>query len=326
MRRAILAVSLVTCLLVVAGATLFWYVLHEYRSPGPLEHAAVVTVPKGAGVAEIAARLKAEDIIRSARVFELGVRFDGDGAVLQAGEYELPPSISARDIAQMLRAGEVLVRRFTIPEGLTSAQIVEIINRTEGLTGEIERVPPEGALLPETYHFIAGDTREDILQRMMSAMDATLGKLWAQRVGDLPLASKEEALILASIVERETAVADERPRVAAVFMNRLRSGMRLQADPTVVYGVNGHHGPLDRPLRRSDLDRPTPYNTYLIDGLPPGPIGNPGRAAIEAVVNPANSDDLYFVADGTGGHAFASTLQEHNRNVARWRNHRRNSN
>jgi len=326
MRRAILTVSLVVLVSALAGVALFSFVQHKYRAPGPLQSTAVVSVPKGAGVAEIAARLEADGIIGSALVFELGVRFDGDGAVLQAGEYELPPGSSARDVAQFMRAGKVLVRRFTIPEGLTSAQVVASINGTEGLSGEIAQVPPEGTLLPETYHFIAGDTREDVLQRMTSAMDETVSELWSQRDEGLPLASKEEVVTLASIVERETAVPSERPRVAAVFINRLRVGMRLQADPTVVYGVNGDRGPLDRPLRRSDLDLPTPYNTYQIDGLPPGPIGNPGREAIAAVVNPAKTDDLYFVANGAGGHAFAKTLREHNRNVARWRSHRRNSN
>jgi UPF0755 protein len=224
-----------------------------------------------------------------------------------------------RGAVEILRKGDTVVRRVTIPEGLSSHQVVALLLQTPGLRGEVAEAPAEGTLLPETYHFSYGDERAVLLARMAEAMNTTLAKLWPKRDQGLPFASPDEARSLAAMVEKETSLAEERPRVAGVFINRLRRGMRLQSDPTVVYGLTGGARPLGRALSREDLDRPTPYNTYRIGGLPPGPIANPGRAAIWAVLHPMVSNELYFVADGTGGHAFAATFAQHRRNVRRWR-------
>jgi UPF0755 protein len=221
-------------------------------------------------------------------------------------------------VLSLLREGRTVVRHLTIPEGLTTVEILALLDDAPGLSGD--RSPPaEGTLLPETYNYSWGDSRAGMMARMQKAMAETLAKLWASRAAGLPLATPEAAVTLASLVEKETALAAERPRVAGVFVNRLRLGMRLQSDPTVVYALTAGKGPLGRELTRADLEVPSPYNTYRIDGLPPGPIANPGRAAIAAALQPLASRELYFVADGSGGHAFASTLEEHNRNVTRWR-------
>ena len=224
-----------------------------------------------------------------------------------------------RGALDLMASGRTVIRRFTVAEGLTTAEILQALADADGLVGEITSRPGEGDLMPDTYHYSLGDTRDSIIARMQSSMTDALNTLWAARSGDLPLNTAREALILASIVEKETGIAEERPLVASVFINRLRRGMRLQSDPTVVYAVTGGTGPLGRGLRRSELDRDHPYNTYTRAGLPPGPIANPGRDAIAAVLNPQASEFLFFVADGSGGHAFAQTLAEHNRNVARWR-------
>ncbi len=228
-----------------------------------------------------------------------------------------------RDTLELMVSGKTVARRLTLPEGLTSFEVVALVQKAEGLEGEVQAVPPEGTLLPETYHYARGETRAEVVARMGRALDQVLDELWPERAPGLPISSPEQAVVLASIVEKETAVADERPLVASVFVNRLKKGMRLQSDPTVVYGLTGGKGPLGRALTRKDLQTPSPYNTYLADGLPPGPIANPGRASIEAVLNPAKTEYLYFVADGDGGHRFAKTLAEHNRNVAQWRKRQR---
>ena len=212
-----------------------------------------------------------------------------------------------------------MARRLTVAEGLTVAEVFRLLAETEGLTGELPEPPPEGSLLPETYFYALGDDREEIVRRMRRGMRELLDELWSSRPEDLVLEDRGDLVTLASIVDKETGLADERSTVAAVFLNRLRLGMRLQSDPTVIYGLTEGNGPLDRPLTRRDWRHDSPYNTYQIDGLPPGPIGNPGRAALEAVLQPDDVDYLYFVADGTGGHAFGRTLEEHNRNVAKWR-------
>ena len=308
---ALLAAALSVCL---AG-----YLAYAYFGPGPLTGETTVVIPRGAGVAVIAAALDDAGVIRGQLPFRLGVALEGLGSQLKAGEYIFAPAISAHAVVGMLQQGKVRTRRLTVREGLTSGQVVALLEAADGLEGKIALIPSEGTLLPETYHYTLGEERRALIERMTASMQKTIDELWPARAPDLPLATPAEALILASIVEKETAVAEERTRIAAVFLNRLRTGMRLQADPTVAYAAGENGQPIERPLTFTDLQRPSPYNTYLIDGLPPGPIANPGRASLAAVLAPATSDELYFVADGTGGHAFARTLDEHNRNVARWR-------
>ncbi len=230
-----------------------------------------------------------------------------------------PVATAAPAVYDEVRAGSDTRYRIALAEGVTSWQVVEALRAAEFLTGEIPDIPDEGTLAPDSYEVVAGADRAGLLERMATVQATRLAEAWANRASDLPLETPQEALVLASIVEKETGVAEERPQVASVFVNRLRDGMRLQTDPTVIYGVTGGRGTLGRGLRRSELDRVTPYNTYQVDGLPPGPIANPGRASIEAALDPASTDYYYFVADGTGGHAFATTLDEHNRNVAEWR-------
>jgi UPF0755 protein len=311
----------VAFVLVIAAACggAAWWAFEQYRRPGPLAAETTVVIPKGADVSAIAARLADAGVIADPLIFRLGARFDESDERLRAGEYAFVPGISAREVVAKLTEGQTVVRRLTVPEGLSAAEVVALVAAADGLEGEVGPIPAEGSLLPETYHISYGDSRAELIGRMAEAMNTTLAELWEDRAPDLPLETPEEALILASIVEKETAVPEERPRVAAVFVNRLRKGMLLQSDPTVAYGLALEAGPPTRPLTFADLKKPTPYNTYLIEGLPPGPIANPGRAALEAALHPVETDELYFVADGSGGHAFAGTLEEHNRNVANWR-------
>jgi UPF0755 protein len=317
-RLAGLTAIAASALLIVAGL-LTLYGLDRLERAGPLTADTVVYIPQGSGLDAIAGRLERAGVIEEALVFRLGVHALGATRDLRAGEYLFPAALSIRDAIELLTSGGTVVRRLTLAEGLTSFEIVALITKAEALEGAAGAAPAEGSLLPETYHYARGDTRTDLVRRMGRALDRTLSELWPGRAPGLPIATPEEAVVLASIVEKETGIAGERPLVASVFVNRLKKGMRLQSDPTVVYGLTGGRGPLGRALIRKDLQTPSPYNTYLIDGLPPGPIANPGRAAIEAVLNPATSAYLYFVADGSGGHAFAKTLAEHNRNVAKWR-------
>ncbi len=304
-------------LLGLGGVGLWAY--HHYTSPGPLQTEAHVVIHPGTNSEQIAGQLAAAGVLSQPTVFRLGVRLEGSGGALRAGEYVFPPRVSPQQVVQILKAGTTVVRRLTVPEGLTSKQIIALLETTPGLTGKTPTAPPEGTLLPETYHFSYGDRREELVTRMAAAMNETLAELWAARAENLPFESMHEAVTLASIVEKEARLQQERPRIAGVFVNRLRKGMPLQADPTVIYAVSDGEGVLPRPLNRTDLQSRSPYNTYMSEGLPPGPIANPGRSAIEAVLNPAETDALFFVADGSGGHAFASTLEGHNRNVARWR-------
>lgn len=319
MRRLISLVALAATALVVGAGLLAFYVIDRFERSGPLAADTVIFIPQGSGVEAIARLLDQAGAIEDPLVFRLGVRLLRAGRELRAGEYLFAVALSNRDVIDLLRSGQTVVRRLTLAEGLTSQEIVALVERAAALEGRVDTLPPEGSLLPETYHYARGDRRGELVARMARARDELLSQLWAGRAPNLPVATPQEAVVLASIVEKETGIAGERPRVASVFVNRLNKGMRLQSDPTVVYGLTGGKGALGRALTRKDLQVPSPYNTYLIDGLPPGPIANPGRAALEAVLNPARTDFLYFVADGSGGHAFAKTLAEHNRNVAKWR-------
>lgn len=312
-----------TLVLLVAAAGGFgaWYVLHEFDAAGPQAPTGsetVVSVPLGTGLNQVASILEQNRVVRSGLIFRLGVLVNRKAGALKAGEYAIPSGASPSQIMNILIEGKSIVYKLTLAEGLTSATIIELVRGHPVLVGEVTEIPEEGSLLPETYIFDRGTTRTGLVVRMKADHTKAVDELWVGRAPNLPLATKEEAVILASIVEKETGVASERPRVAAVFVNRLRKGMKLQSDPTIIYGLT-KGVPLGRGIRQSELEKATPYNTYVILGLPPTPIANPGKASLAAVMNPAPTDDLYFVADGTGGHAFASTLEEHEANVRKWR-------
>lgn len=316
--------ALIICLsglLVVAGIALsgFYYAKDQFEREGPAEEDTVFLLERGTGLNKAAAQLEGQGLITDALIFRLALQLVDRAATLKAGEYLIPANASMVEVANILREGKSILHKLTLAEGLTSWEAMQIIAADPVLTGEVPDVPAEGALLPETYLFTRGTSRADIVAQMEAAHVEVVERLWDERAENLPITSIEEAVVLASIVEKETGVAAERPRVAAVFINRLRRGMRLQSDPTIIYGITNGQGPLGRPIRRSEIDRKTAYNTYQIDGLPPAPIANPGEASIAAVLNPPTTTDLYFVADGTGGHVFSKTLAEHNRNVAKWR-------
>jgi len=291
-----------------------------YQSAGPRSaNGAPVTVilRKGAGVSEVAADLARAGVVRSAALFIAAAEITRAAPKLKAGEYAFPSEASLAAVIHKIRTGEIVHHRITVAEGLTSQQAVDLINASDVLVGQIP-TPPEGSILPETYDVTRGEQRAAVLQKMMDARDRVVSELWAHHKPGLPFQTMDQAVTLASIVEKETALPGERPRVAAVYVNRLRTGMRLQADPTVIYGITGG-APLGRGIRESELLAPNPYNTYAVAGLPPGPIGNPGRASLAAAMDPPDTRELYFVADGTGGHAFASTYDEQAKNVVRWR-------
>ena len=300
-------------LLLLSGCLFLWAQLF---GPGP-KAMTEVTFNHGMSVAAMGRELQKNGVIGSATLFRVAARFRGHENGLQAGTYDFPAGTSLIGALSLMEQGKVVQNLITVPEGRTSAQAVRILMATPNLAGDVD-VPPEGAILPETYLYQRGETRQAVLDRMLEAGRKTLDDLWAKRAPGLPFASKEDALIMASIVERETGLASERPRVAAVFINRLRQGIRLGSDPTVIYGIT-HGEPLGRGLTRAELDTPTPWNTYTIDKLPITPIANPGKAALAATLNPAKTNDLYFVANGTGGHVFAATYEEHLANVAKWR-------
>jgi UPF0755 protein len=292
----------------------------EFDQPGPLGYPTVFVVPKGEGVRTIARRLQDEGIINDTWTFIVAARKFDLQKKIKAGEYNIKAGASIRDVLDVLVEGKSITYRITIPEGLTGYQIVERLKSNPDLAGEISEIPPEGSLLPDTYPFARGTTRLELVHRMQGEQEKFLKGLWPARAPDLPLTKPEDVLNLAAIVEREASQADERRHVAAVYLNRLKKGMLLQADPTIIYGASNGQGTLGRPILRSELeDRDNAYNTYKHKGLPPTPIANPGRAAIEAVLNPDKSKDLYFVADGSGGHVFAENLADHQRNVAKWR-------
>jgi peptidoglycan lytic transglycosylase G len=316
------ALFMLTLFTVCGLLVLYYFVKIQFDRPGPLTASTVVVIPKGEGVSGIAERLERDEVITDRGLFMTSIIYfthlRGKGA-LKAGEYEFRKNASMRQVLDTLVEGKSIDHKIAIAEGLTSQQIVERLETNPDLEGNITKIPAEGTLLPDTYRFQIGDSRQDIIERMQIGQKKFLAKMWEERDPDIVVQSPEEAVILASIVEKETSRADERPRIASVFENRLRKKMRLQSDPTIIYGLVGGKGALDHPIQQDELDRDTPYNTYKINGLPPTPIANPGRAAIEGVLKPAKTKDLYFVADGTGGHAFAPSLDEHNKNVMKWR-------
>ena len=318
MKRAALFLLILVLFVSASAVALYYWGYRTFHSPGNSEQAVRMVVPRGANLNRIAELLQEASAINMPRVFVLAARLSGEGRAIKAGEYEFAAGDSQRTILTTLTLGRTVQRHITVPEGLSVAEVLALLNNTTALNGTAS-LPSEGSLLPETYRFELGDNRNVIIRRMTKSMNDTVNSLWSKRAKGLPLDSPEQAVILASIVEKETGIPEERARVAAVFLNRIRKGMRLQSDPTVVYGITRGHRSLGRAISRKDLATDTPYNTYRISGLPPGPICNPGRDAIAAVLNPIQTDELYFVADGTGGHAFAKTLAEHNRNVVRWR-------
>ena len=313
--------AIFTVLIVISiavGAALF-FGKQRFDSEGPLAEDKVVNIPRGLGIRDIADVLQREGVIDQPYIFMGSVIALKARGELKYGEYQFSKHASIADVVDTIIEGKVVQHAFTVPEGLTSEQIVARLLESTALTGQIKEIPREGTLLPETYRFTRGMTREQIIQRMQQAHRRVLQDVWEHRMPDLPVKTPEQLVTLASIVEKETGRPDERTRVAAVFVNRLKTRMRLQSDPTIIYGLTGGKGSLGRPIQKNEIDQPTPYNTYVIDGLPPGPIANPGRASLEAAANPARTKEIYFVADGSGGHLFSDNYTEHQKNVARLR-------
>ncbi len=301
-----------------AGGAAFIYGQSALNSAGPLQQDKVVFIPRNTGTSEIAQLLQQEGVISNATFFEIS-HFLSGRKPLKAGEYLFKAAASVEDVRDVLSEGRSIQHRISLPEGLTSEQIVGRLMENDILLGEVRSIPREGSLLPDTYPFERGTTREQLLSRIEQAQRRLLQEIWSRRSPDVPVRTPNDLVILASIVEKETGRSDERTRVAAVFINRLNRGMRLESDPTIIYGLVGGKGTLGRGIAANEIRAPTPYNTYVINGLPPGPIANPGRASLEATANPSRTRDLFFVADGTGGHAFAETYEQHQRNVQRWR-------
>lgn len=301
-----------------AGLGAFGQARARFNAPGPLAADTNLVVPRGAP-AELGEALHKAGLVADAGDFRIAAAVTGFAGAgpLRASEFAFPARASLRQVLAILRTARPVQHRFTIPEGLTAAQIALLLDRADALGGPAA-VPEEGGVLPESYSYEHGMSRAAMVERAAAAMRRTLARVWAERAENLPLGNPEEMVTLASIVERETARPEERARVAGVLLNRLKRGMRLQSDPTVIYAATGGAMTGGRTLSRADLDRDNPYNTYRVAGLPPGPIGSPGLAALQAVARPMATDELYFVADGQGGHSFARTLEDHNRNVARW--------
>jgi UPF0755 protein len=310
--------TLVLLLAVVVGGAVLWG-KQRFEAPGPLAQDKVVNIPRG-GVRDIAELLQREGVIEQPWVFVGGaLALKARGEDLKFGEYQFTRNASMREVAEIIIEGKVVQHLFTVPEGLTSEQIVARLLENEAMSGNIREMPREGTLLPEGYRFTRGTPREDIVKRMQQAQRKVVQDAFDRRSPDIPIRTPEQLVTLASIVEKETGKPEERTRVAAVFVNRLKQKMRLQSDPTIIYGLVGGKGALGRPLMKSEIEQPTPYNTYVIEGLPPGPIANPGRLSIEAAANPARTKELFFVADGTGGHAFSENYDQHLKHVARLR-------
>src|SRR3954468_5399306 len=314
------AIITILIILMVGAGTAYYYGRQLLETPGPLREDKVVNIPARAGKRDIADALQREGVINvNPWVFIASVAALKASSDLKPGEYEFKKNASLRDVIGTIVEGKVVQHAVTVPEGLTSEQIVARLSENEIFAGSVREVPREGTLLPETYKFPRGTTREQVIQRMQQAQKRVLAEIWERRNPDVPVKTPEQLVTLASIVEKETGKPDERSRVAAVFVNRLRQKMKLQSDPTIIYGLAGGKGTLGRPIKRSEIMQPSPYNTYVIEGLPPGPIANPGRASLEATANPARTRDLFFVADGTGGHAFTETYDQHAKNVAKLR-------
>ena len=310
-----------TIVIVVAFALIgaAYWAISQFSAPGPHTESTRVVLARGATLNSASTALVEAGVISNPSIFRIGARYRGMAEAIKFGEYEIPPSASMEEVLEIVVEGRSLQYPVTVAEGLTSWEVVEALNGDPLLSGTISEIPAEGSLAPDTYFVERGANRADLIRRMQAAQQQILDAAWAVRAPDLPVTTKDEVLVLASIVEKETGLAGERNEVAGVFVNRLRRGMRLQSDPTIIYGLTEGKGPLGRGIRRSEITKPTAWNTYVIDRLPITPIANPGKAAIEAVLNPAETEALYFVADGTGGHAFAKTLREHERNVAKWR-------
>ncbi|MGY3603915.1 MULTISPECIES: endolytic transglycosylase MltG [unclassified Bradyrhizobium] len=308
-------------ILVMIGAGIaYYYGKQTLEASGPLQEDKIVNIPQRAGKRDIADILQREGVIDvNPWVFIGSVFAMKASSDLKPGEYSFQKSASLRDVIGTIVEGKVVQHAVTIPEGLTSEQIVARLSDNDIFTGSVREIPREGTLLPETYKFPRGTTREQVIQRMQQTQKRVLTEIWERRNPDIPVRTPEQLVTLASIVEKETGRADERSRVSAVFVNRLRQKIKLQSDPTIIYGLVGGKGTLGRPIKRSEITQPSPYNTYVIDGLPPGPIANPGRASLEAAANPARTRDLFFVADGSGGHAFTETYDQHQKNVAKLR-------
>jgi UPF0755 protein len=312
------AITLLILAMTMVGGIIAWGSA-QMDKPGQFGDDIVFEVKRGDRLKGVSDRLEEQGLISNGQIFRIAARYSQQDQSLKFGEYKLPAYASMDQVLDIITSGKSLDYQVTIPEGLTSFQIVALLLEEPLLTGEVAEIPPEGSLAPDTYSISKGDSRESIIRRMTEAQHKIITEAWALRAEGLPLKDTDEALTLASIVEKETGVPEEREIVASVFINRLNRGMRLQTDPTVIYGVTKGKGVLGRGLRQSELRTKTPWNTYVIDGLPLTPIANPGKAAIQAVLNPATTPYLFFVADGTGGHVFAETIDEHNKNVRDWR-------
>src|SRR5437660_791192 len=313
--------GLITAGVVVAvlGGAGYW-LYRDAEGRGPLTEPRTLIVPPHTGIGGIADLLAGEGVIRHGLVFELIAGLSARGGGLKAGEYEFPAGVSVLQALDIIAGGKTVKHRLTIPEGLTSVEVMALLRDAPVLDGDTGPTPSEGELLPDTYVYSYGDTRKELVERMRKAMAHTLAELWQKRRPDLSLASPQEAVTLASVVEKETAREEERAHVAGVFIHRLRLGMKLQSDPTVAFAVGGNGAvKIERPLTHADLAVNSPYNTYMAKGLPPGPIANPGRTALRAAVRPERTEDLFFVADGSGGHVFAKTLGDQTKNIALYR-------
>jgi UPF0755 protein len=314
------AVFTLLILLVLGGSAAFVIGKSHFEAPGPLDEDKVVNIPPRLGLMEIAETLRREGVMNESNAIFIGsVLALKARTELKFGEYLFAKHASVRDVVETMVEGKVVQHPITVPEGLTSEQTVQVLLDSEFLTGNVNTIPREGSLLPGTYNESRGVTREQVIQRMQAAQARLLKDIWEHRNPDLPLKTPEQLVILASIIEKETGKPDERTRVAAVFVNRLKQKIKLQSDPTIIYGLVFGKGKLDHPITKSEKEQPTPYNTYVIDGLPPGPITNPGRASLEAAANPARTKELFFVADGTGGHTFSDSYDQHQKNVGKLR-------